>query len=115
MVHHERVVRRPARWGSAFLLLCVACSSNPPTVSAPTSGPSASRTTSAASTTTTTEPSGAARSRSLCTNLTPRFAGAAASSPSSAFQGHRIVFANRDMTAELLTARDAFYEQLSPL
>ena len=25
------------------------------------------------------------------------------------------MFANRDLTAELLTARDAFYEQLSPL
>jgi hypothetical protein len=31
------------------------------------------------------------------------------------FQGHQVVFADRDLTAELLTAHDAFYQQLSPL
>jgi hypothetical protein len=35
--------------------------------------------------------------------------------PSTSFQGHRVVFADRTLTAQLMTAHDAFREQLSPL
>jgi hypothetical protein len=85
-------------------------------VSAPTRTPAPSSTTAPASTTTTKpEPRGSARSKSLCATLDARLAGATASLPSGSFQGHRVAFANRDLTAELLTAHDAFYEQLSPL
>jgi hypothetical protein len=82
----------------------------------PTGRPAPSTTTVRASTTTTTvEPSGSARSKSRCVTLDARLAGATAALPSATFQGHRVVFANRDLTAELLTAHDAFYDQLSPL
>jgi hypothetical protein len=117
-MHHERVSRRSTRsCGFALAVICVACSSNHATVSAPTRASAGSRTTTAAASTTATtpEPSASSQSKSLCATVTARLAGATASSPAGAFQGHRVVFANRDLTAELLTAHDAFYEQLSPL
>jgi hypothetical protein len=97
-------------------VLCFGCSSKDATVAAPTSTPPAARTsTTAPAPTTTSQPSASARSRSLCAALTERLAGVSGSLPSSSFQGHRIVFADRDLTAQLLTAPDAFSEQLSPL
>lgn len=109
--------RRSARWcGIAVAVLCIACSSNHATVSTPIRAPAASTPSSAAPTTpTTSEPSASARSKALCTNVTARLVGASASSQSGSFQGHRVVFADRGVTAELLIAHDAFYAQLSPL
>lgn len=117
--HHERVHRRSAHWhvvAVAVVVACAGCSSDDANVSAPTGTPAPASTTAAAATTTKPpEPTGSARSKSLCTAINARLAGAAASSESGSFQGHRVVFADRNLTGELLTARDAFYEQLSPL
>lgn len=71
--------------------------------------------TTAANTTPTTATSQDIAPKAACEKITTDLESQLAGLSSATFQGHKVVIADNALTAKLLTSRDSFYAQLSPL